>query len=266
MTLRIAEVHLHIRRHREVLEGRHLHAAVPRQRMPQLTRQRPHTSLQCLHHRLGVLRGDLHQDREAGTPLHQRRDVGVARSVQQIAFPVPGHRTVLRRGRPLADRNRVLDGASAPPVRRRVLRATHQSARSQMTKQLLLQHASGLHKQALVDRLVGYLHLRIMVKFAPQPLRDLLRRPVFRETLRHQRPQPWRPLQQQSLGRLARLHVARSESSARYRVLPPFRDTSRLTVEAGRPRRAAMERSESPAARPREISSRSESVSRRDGR
>jgi transposase-like protein len=40
--LRVAEVHLHVCRHREVLVRRHLEPAVPRERPAQLPRQRPH--------------------------------------------------------------------------------------------------------------------------------------------------------------------------------------------------------------------------------
>jgi len=66
--------------------------------------------------------------------------------------------------------------------------------------------------------------------------------------------------------RLARRQAASSESPARYRPRPPLRETSRLTVEGDRPILDAIARSESPAARPRVISSRSSRVRDRSER
>jgi len=54
-----------------------------------------------------------------------------------------------------------------------------------------------------------------------------------------------------------RCHARSSARAARYLVLPPCRATSRLIVDAARPERAAISRSETPSASPREISSRS---------
>jgi hypothetical protein len=53
----------------------------------------------------------------------------------------------------------------------------------------------------------------------------------------------------------------RSASHARYRSRPPFAATSRHTVDAQRPIPRAIARTDRPAARPREISSRSASDS-----
>src|SRR5215217_2959456 len=66
---------------------------------------------------------------------------------------------------------------------------------------------------------------------------------------------------QQFLGRRAHFEACSSALVARYLLRPPLRFTSRHTVEAGRPSRAAIARRDSPAASPREISSRSEGVS-----
>jgi hypothetical protein len=62
-------------------------------------------------------------------------------------------------------------------------------------------------------------------------------------------------------GRRARSHVAASAIAARYRRRPLLRAISRDTVECERPRIAAIALLESPAAMPREISSRSATVS-----
>jgi hypothetical protein len=60
-----------------------------------------------------------------------------------------------------------------------------------------------------------------------------------------------------ALGRFARLRDARCAATARYRSQPPLILTSRDTVEDDRPRRREIDRSDSPPAIPREISSRS---------
>ena len=58
-------------------------------------------------------------------------------------------------------------------------------------------------------------------------------------------------------GRSASSQARASASVARYDLRPPWRATSRLTVEGERPKLAAMRRIDSPPAIPREISSRS---------
>ena len=63
-------------------------------------------------------------------------------------------------------------------------------------------------------------------------------------------------------GRRARCRDARCATAARYLLRPPLPATSRDTVDAARPSRCAIARSDSSAANPREISSRSESDNR----
>ncbi len=70
----------------------------------------------------------------------------------------------------------------------------------------------------------------------------------------------------QGCGRRARCHAARSARWARYRLRPPLRVNSRDIVDAARPNRPAITRNDSPAATPREISSRSTSDSCRSDR
>ncbi len=62
-------------------------------------------------------------------------------------------------------------------------------------------------------------------------------------------------------GRRALCQLRSSAFAARYLTRPPLRSTSRHTVEAERPSRAAIARRDSSAASPREISSRSTKVS-----
>jgi len=78
--------------------------------------------------------------------LDQGRDVAVVRPGQQIAFPMARHRLILNRGRPLTNRDDILD--MPPPIAIRVNRlgATHRALRSKMTKQLFLEHPAGLNK------------------------------------------------------------------------------------------------------------------------
>src|ERR1700724_3165561 len=68
------------------------------------------------------------------------------------------------------------------------------------------------------------------------------------------------------LGRNADSQAWESASLARYSGRPPGRATSRLTVDETRSRRLAISRIDEPEASPREISSRSRSVSARSER
>ncbi len=70
-------------------------------------------------------------------------------------------------------------------------------------------------------------------------------------------PTPASVLSSRNLGSRDRPHAARSARCARYRLRSPLPAISRLIVDTARPSRLAMVRSESPAATPREISSRS---------
>jgi hypothetical protein len=64
-----------------------------------------------------------------------------------------------------------------------------------------------------------------------------------------------------NFGRNARFQARLSAIAARYRCDPPCRETSRLTVEGARANASAIDRSDRPATRPREISSRSAKLS-----
>ena len=60
----------------------------------------------------------------------------------------------------------------------------------------------------------------------------------------------------QVLGRCAAIHARVSAADARYKLRPPFRMASRLTVDGALPMSLAIARSDRPWARPREMSSR----------
>src|ERR1700678_3764280 len=68
------------------------------------------------------------------------------------------------------------------------------------------------------------------------------------------------------LGRRADFQARWSASLARYRERPPWRTTSRLTVDAARSSPLAISRIDQPEAMPREMPSRSASVSVRSER
>ena len=131
-----------------------------------------------------------------------------------------------------------------------------------MPCQLAAQLAAGLHEQRPVDRLVRQLHVRSAGVGTGQPPGDLLGRPVLGQLVSHDQPQQRIGRQLRGFGRRARTRAACSARSARYARQPPLRLTSRDTVDGSRSSRRAMHRMDSPAARPREISSRSASDNR----
>jgi hypothetical protein len=88
-------------------------------------------------------------------------------------------------------------------------------ARTAGGAQPLLQHAARLDEEAPVDRLVRHLHPRIIREFLPKPARDLLRRPVLGQLLRHLGPKPW------ALRQHARLWTPRSGPGRIVRVTGP---------------------------------------------
>lgn len=76
----------------------------------------------------------------------------------------------------------------------------------------------------------------------------------FVETIRRNRD---RVARRHGFGRRALAQARSSAIFARYFLAPPLRAISRLTVDGARPIARAMTRSDEPAAKPREISSRS---------
>ncbi len=94
------------------------------------------------------------------------------------------HGAILNLGGPLADGDHIED-MSLSTLRVVALGATHPPRSTQLCGQFLLQHAAGLNEEAAIDRFVRYLHVLVGWELLLQPARDLLRRPLQRELLRH---------------------------------------------------------------------------------
>src|SRR5882724_11456331 len=99
----------------------------------------------------------LDEHREARMAPHERGDVSIVRSREEIAFPVSGYRSVLDLGWALADRDRVHDLAK-PVLRCAALGLAHLPTGAKVRHQLLLQHPSRVNEEALVDRFLRELH------------------------------------------------------------------------------------------------------------
>ena len=95
----------------------------------------------------------------------------------------------------------------------------------------------------------------------PKSMGNLLRRPAFGEQTFHFPPQSGQRASFATFGRRAFSAARRSALQARYRCLEPLAVTSREIVDGALPKRLAITRNESPALKPREISSRSATVS-----
>src|SRR5215468_659026 len=95
-----------------------------------------------------------------------------------------GHGTILGLGGPLADRDHIED-ASLPTPGIVAFGEAHLTSGAQVRRQLLFQHAARLNEETTIDRFVGYLHVLVSRELPLQPARDLLRRPLQRQLLRH---------------------------------------------------------------------------------
>ena len=196
---------------------------------------------------------DLGEHHVAGMALDQSDDVAVP-SRQQIAFPVAG----TARSRPRQDARGSTPAGSAARVALGWHAVSGGSAGTQMLAELF-EHAAGLDEQTAIDRLV-----RHPIRLVSGWVRSASRRcaaTVASEMRGHDSPQVWVPRELTRLRTPSRRQACRSEAAARYGPEPPLRAISRLTVDGARPRLQAIRRNECPCASPREISSRSASVS-----
>ncbi len=86
-----------------------LFAAVPGQREAELFRQMLDLCRQRSHDSLRFFAADFGEHDIAGAPLDQRGDKAVLKAGDQVTFPVTENGAVLDSGRPLPDRDRILD-------------------------------------------------------------------------------------------------------------------------------------------------------------
>src|SRR6476620_9525440 len=116
--------------------------------------------------------------------LDQRGDVCVVGPGEKIPFLMARDGAVLSLGRTLADRHHV-DDPAMPPAGLRALSEAHLPPGAQMSHKLLLEHPARLDEETAIDRFVGYPHVWIVRILPLQPTRNLLRRPLQRQLLRH---------------------------------------------------------------------------------
>jgi hypothetical protein len=150
-----------------------------------------HLPDQSVDDAVGIFARDLDEQEEPGLTLDQCGDVTVLSSREEIALPVPGDRSVLYLGRPLSDGYRVNDLTARLSPGGGGFASAHQPPGAQTGDQLLSQDSSSLDEQALVDRLVGQPHRRVIAVFILEPAGYLLRRPIIIQFLRHHHLKGW---------------------------------------------------------------------------
>ena len=116
---------------------------------------------------------------ESGRALDDGADGGAAGADYQVAFPVPGHGSIVGLRWSFTDHDLVGD------VTLRTLlcagsRNAQRSSRSKTRDEFTFQRAAALDVERLVDRLVGDPHRLVVGKVDRQPVRDLLRAPRAR--------------------------------------------------------------------------------------
>lgn len=133
---------------------------------------------------MGVFPRQSYQHHETRLPLDERGDVRVRFPCEEVAFPVTRDGAVVDAGWALPDGHRIDDLPAGLTGRRRKARSTHGLSTAEVSEQRLLQHASALHEQAQVDRLMRHLHIWILGIGPLKPARDLLWRPIGFQLLR----------------------------------------------------------------------------------
>src|SRR5699024_1506820 len=135
-------------------------------------------------------------------PLHQRPNRRPSTCTDnQITLPMPRHSPILNNSRTISNHDQRIN----KPTPRNTLttRYTPSPPRTKGMGNHLLQLASGLAVQLLIDRFMTHMHSLIAREFPaqpashllrgklhPQPLPHLLFQPRIRRNLRHLRPKP----------------------------------------------------------------------------
>src|SRR5262249_23138461 len=150
------------------------------------------------HHSRRVLPWKLDEHRKAAVAFDERRDVRVACSGKKISFPMARNGAILGLGGSPADRDHIeyvplsILGLAAFGV-------THLPPCTQLCRQLLLQHAARLNKEAAIDRFVRYPHVSVGRKLLLPPPGDLPSRPLTPKLLP---PAPSKPPMERKAKRL----------------------------------------------------------------
>ena len=131
----------------------------------------------------------LDQHEKTGMPLHERCNVAVLSTAQQIAFPMTRDSAVFHFSRPFPNRDGIDDLTARVLEDTRVPRAAHAPLRSQVVHQLFFQYSTSLDEQAAVNGLVGHAHALVFGILGLQPPGNLLGRPFQDQFTRNDVPQ-----------------------------------------------------------------------------
>ena len=187
-TVRIAKVHLHARGLTERLVPRHLSALVVGERF---TQGRSHRiELGRERRQRTFCRAALHlaQQHKTRCTLHQHTDRRlIARTLDQIALPVPGHQAIFDLGRTHMDTHHVRDLPSSILARR--AGPARALALAQQGDELAAQLPAWVGVDGVVDRLVRDVPGGLIGMHAPECAGNLLWRPAPTEQRADRLPQ-----------------------------------------------------------------------------
>lgn len=177
--VRVAEVDVHVQRHRYLAVQRHLRALVPRQRVSHKLGKPRHLPDDGLLHLAGAVAvGQVQQDDVPARPLHQRAYGALVRCARyEVAFPVARHGAVLHLGRPLGDHRHRLAEARLARVGGRP-RPAGRAPAAQLLGDIALELPLRLDVDGLVYGLGRCVHALIIGVFRREPMENLLGAPM----------------------------------------------------------------------------------------
>ena len=184
----VAEVHPHARVAGQLAVTRHLLALVVGQRLAQRLRDEVELVGEGRQGRLCRGIGHAAQHHHARGALHQHaHGRGIARALDQVALPMPGHEPVIHLGRAHMDAHHL--GDLAAPVLARTARAARAAGLAQAGDELRAQLAARVGVDGVVQRLVGELQARLVRVHALECVGNLGWRPAPQQHVRHHRSQ-----------------------------------------------------------------------------
>lgn len=128
-----------------------------------------------VHHGIVVFSTRLSQHDKAGSSFHQRGDVAIFGTTQQISLPAALHSAILYLGGPAPDWASIDSLALGLPRCAGFLALPHGPAVTQMSHQFFFQRAAGLNERTFVNRFVADMYSLVSVMRGPEPTRYLLR-------------------------------------------------------------------------------------------